>query len=60
MGIERLTVLKNKHEDIHRRIECMEAEKAPDEIIQKMKREKLYLKDLIHSMESELLREWDF
>lgn len=52
MSIEgRLESLKHKHYDIHKRIEALEAEKAPDVYVQPLKKEKLKLKDEIAKFE---------
>ena len=47
----RLASLKTKHKSLHDRIEVLTAEKAPDEIIAKLKKEKLSLKDEIFDLE---------
>jgi hypothetical protein len=52
MSIEgRIESLTRKHKDLHDRIEALEAEHAPDEYIQKLKKEKLALKDELHKLE---------
>lgn len=46
MSIEgRIESLKKRHEDLHRRIEALEAERAPDKYITPLKKEKLIIKD---------------
>lgn len=50
----RIEVLKNKHKYLHSVIEASEAEKAPEEFIQKIKKEKLALKDEISRLEKDL------
>ena len=45
MGKDNVEYLTKKHAEIHERIEVLEAEKAPDEYIQNLKKEKLVLKD---------------
>lgn len=53
MSIEgRLEALKRKHTDLHNRIEVLQAEKAPDIYINKLKKEKLVLKDEITRIEN--------
>ena len=47
----RLASLKAKHKALHERIEVLQAEKAPDELITKLKRDKLALKDEIYDLE---------
>ena len=52
MSIEgRIESLTRKHKDLHDRIEALEAEHAPDEYIQRLKKEKLALKDELHKLE---------
>ena len=46
MNIEgRIEALERKHTDLHRRIEALEAERAPDVYITPLKKEKLSVKD---------------
>ena len=45
MNKDNVEYLTKKHAEIHEKIEVLEAEKAPDEYIQKFKKEKLMLKD---------------
>lgn len=40
-----IEALTRKHEALHRHIEALEAEKAPDKYITPLKKEKLKLKD---------------
>lgn len=47
-----LESLQLKHKKLHDTIEALEAEKAPDEIITRQKREKLALKDKISQLSS--------
>ena len=47
----RLASLRAKHKDLDTRIEVLYAEKAPDEYISKLKKEKLSLKDEIIDLE---------
>ena len=47
-----LESLKRKHKELHKTIEALEAEKAPDNIIQIRKKEKLALKDKIYKISS--------
>lgn len=42
-----LESLQRKHKELHKTIEALESEKAPDNIIQLRKKEKLALKDKI-------------
>lgn len=48
----RLEALKRKHTELHNRIEVLQAEKAPDIYINKLKKEKLVLKDEITRIEN--------
>lgn len=50
-----LIVLKNKHHDLDKRIEALEAERAPDQYVTSLKKEKLILKDQIVKLEEKLL-----
>ena len=50
MELGRLASLENKHNSLHRRIEALEAEKAPDDYIKPLKIEKLKLKDEIQRL----------
>lgn len=50
MKPEYLASLQRKHNDLHRRIEALEAEKAPDEYIKPLKRDKLKIKDEIEKL----------
>lgn len=45
MKSNRLASLESKHNDLHRRIEALQAEKAPDKYITPLKKEKLSIKD---------------
>lgn len=54
MLLARLESLQRKHTDLHKRIEVLEAERAPDEIVQKLKVEKLHVKDEIQSVMEKL------
>ena len=47
----RIEALKAKHKKLDETIEVLYAEKAPEEIINKMKKEKLSLKDEITDLE---------
>jgi hypothetical protein len=49
---EYIESLKKKHKHLHQTIEALEAEKAPDEVITRQKREKLALKDKIFQLSS--------
>jgi len=50
----RIELLKAKHKMQHSIVEVLEAEKAPEKIIQKAKVEKLAIKDEIAALESTL------
>lgn len=51
MNIEgRTEALKRKHKQLHARIESLEAEKAPDQYIAPLKKEKLAIKDELASL----------
>ena len=47
----RIEILKEKHKHLHALVDASEAEKAPDEFIQKLKKEKLALKDEIERLQ---------
>tara|TARA_B100000424_G_scaffold269373_1_gene266179 strand:+ start:719 stop:898 length:180 start_codon:yes stop_codon:yes gene_type:complete len=47
---DRISVLKEKHQELHLLIEAAEAENAPDEWVQRKKKEKLAIKDEIESI----------
>ena len=51
----RLIALRNKHHELDKRIETLEAEHAPDLYITPLKKEKLKLKEEIVNLESVLL-----
>ena len=52
MSVEgRIESLTRKHKDLHARIEVLEAERAPDEFIHKLKKEKLAIKDELLKLE---------
>tara|TARA_B100002019_G_C21071495_1_gene499250 strand:+ start:570 stop:800 length:231 start_codon:yes stop_codon:yes gene_type:complete len=50
-NIKRIQWLKEKHREHHKMIEAAEAEKAPDEFITRLKKEKLQYKDEIERLE---------
>lgn len=51
MSIEgRIEALERRHKDLHNRIEVLIAERAPDEYIANLKREKLAIKDELARM----------
>lgn len=52
--LKRLEYLRTKHTRVHKIIEALEGEKAPEEIIKNHKRLKLSLKDEIAELESEI------
>ena len=47
-----LESLQKKHKELHATIEALEAEKAPDNIIRRRKKEKLAIKDKISKLSS--------
>jgi len=47
-----LESLQRKHKELHKTIEALEAEKAPENIIRLRKKEKLILKDKISQISS--------
>jgi hypothetical protein len=47
MLVDRLDALQRKHKDLAERVEVLEAERAPDEVVQNVKKEKLAVKDEI-------------
>jgi hypothetical protein len=51
----RLEALRYKHNNLHSKIEALEAEKAPDKYIKPLKKEKLLLKDQIEKIKKELI-----
>lgn len=51
MSVEgRIEALERKHQELHARIEALEAEKAPDKFIKPLKKEKLSVKDELTSL----------
>jgi len=46
----RIGVLEAKHKELHEKVEVLEAERAPDDIVNKYKKEKLKLKDEIERL----------
>ena len=48
---KRIQWLKERHKDLHQRIEVCIAEKVSDDILNKLKKEKLKLKDEIRRLE---------
>ena len=55
--LKRLEYLRVKHENVHKIVEALEGEKAPDENISYQKRIKLSIKDEIAAIESLLKAE---
>lgn len=55
--LKRLEYLKTKHTRVHKIIEALEGEKAPEENVAYQKRIKLSIKDEIASIESTLKAE---
>ena len=51
LNIERIQFLKEKHSDLSIKIEVCISEKVSDDIIKKLKKEKLRLKDEIRRLE---------
>ena len=49
--IKRIQWLKEKHRDLHQKIEVCIAEKVSDDIISKFKKEKLKIKDELRRLE---------
>ena len=47
-----LDALLSKHKKIHKLIEALEAERAPDDVVQRNKIEKLQLKDEIERLQN--------
>lgn len=54
MLVDRLTSLQRKHNDIHKKIEALYAEKAPEKYIKPLKIEKLSLKDEIEIIKKQI------
>ena len=54
MQYGRLASLESKHHDLHKRIEALEAENAPDKYVKPLKVEKLQLKDEITRLKTDL------
>lgn len=50
----RIESLERKHKILHDTVEALEAERAPDEIVSKMKIEKLHIKDEIAKLKEQL------
>lgn len=46
----RLESLQHKHHDLHKRIEALEAEHAPDQYVIPLKKEKLKIKDELEKL----------
>ena len=54
MSVEgRIESLTRKHQELHDRIEVLEAEHAPDKYIVPLKKEKLHIKDQIQKLQNE-------
>lgn len=52
MSVEgRIKSLVVKHEELHNRIEALEAERAPDKYIVPLKKEKLLIKDELERLQ---------
>jgi hypothetical protein len=45
--VDRANFLEKKHKNLHETVEALEAERAPEQYITKLKKEKLALKDEI-------------
>lgn len=54
MKADRLASLERKHYDLHKRIEALEAERAPEEYIKPLKVEKLTVKTEIAELSNDL------
>lgn len=50
MKANRLASLERKHNDLHKRIEALQGEKAPDKYITELKKQKLACKDEIERL----------
>lgn len=50
----RLEFLEDAHAHQHKLVEALEAEKAPDEVVTKAKKEKLRIKDMIAHLKGEV------
>ena len=50
----RISILQNKHKELHNKIEALYAENAPAAVITKHKKEKLDLKDKIKLLTTKL------
>ena len=55
MLADRLASLESKHKDLHHRIECLIAEKAPDKYVKPLKKEKLSVKDEIERLTKQMM-----
>ena len=53
---DRINSLEMRHKHLHNLIEAAEAEKAPDIYVNKMKVEKLQIKDEIASIKSKIIQ----
>jgi|TARA_R110002074_G_C12056940_1_gene620435 uncharacterized protein YdcH (DUF465 family) len=52
---DRLTWLEDKHKHVHNLIEAAEAEKAPEDYVSRLKKDKLLLKDEMHVLRSKIV-----
>jgi hypothetical protein len=52
MKANRLASLERKHNDLHKRIEALQGEKAPDKYITELKKQKLICKDEIERIKA--------
>jgi len=52
MKANRLASLERKHNDLHKRIEALQGERAPDKYITNLKKEKLVCKDEIERIKA--------
>jgi hypothetical protein len=52
MKANRLASLERKHNDLHKRIEALQGERAPDKYITNLKKEKLACKDEIERIKA--------
>lgn len=55
--LQRLEYLRTQHDKVHRLVEALEGEKAPEEMINVQKKIKLSIKDEIAAIESALKAE---
>ena len=54
---DRIASLERKHKDLHKRIEALEGENAPDEYVKPLKRDKLKIKDEIEKLRHQKIKD---